>query len=136
MIKIKCSTRFDITATGVIGHYRSGKHPYSDLVSWNRARNQQRNWESLTQLISLRTQVDFLSKPICKDQLWSFEFATETEIFNDGTDPVGVLKSDDAGIPMLHDLDNFPDIDPILVTSGPGQNIWFELISINNILEN
>ena len=125
MIKIKCSTRFDITATGVTGHYKSGQHPYLNPASWNRARNQQRNWESLTQLISLRTQVDFLSKPICKDQLWSFEFATETEIFNDGTDSVGVLKADAAGIPMLHDLDNYPDIDPILITTGPSQNIWF-----------
>jgi hypothetical protein len=111
-------------------------HKIIDLESWNRARNQQRNWETLTQLISLRTQVMEINDPVCTVDGWIFDFFTETEIFNDGSDPVGVLKADSNGVPMLRELDNDPDIDSILVTQGPRQNIWFSSETINNILEN
>lgn len=139
MIKIKVRTRFDITATGVTGHFKSARLPFTDksgkkidsLDSWNRARNQQRNWESLTQLISLRTQIFNLTDPEIIDSFWQFEFQTETEIFNDSSDPVGILKADAAGIPMLQELDNDPDIEPVLITSGPKQNIWFSAETIN-----
>ena len=144
MIRIQVRTRFDITATGVTGHYKSSQIPFcdrsgntiNDVDSWTRARNQQRNWETLTQLISLRTQIIDLTDPVRDDLDWQFEFATETEMFNDGTDSVGVLKADSEGVPMLKELDNNPDIDLVLVTAGARQNIWFELIPINNTLEN
>ena len=145
MIKIKVRTRFDITATGVTGHFKSSRVPFVDaagqsideLDSWNRSRNQQRNWETLIQLISLRTQIDNLTKPVFNAQdSWSFEFTTETEIFHDGTDPVGVLKLDSDGVPMLRDLDNDPDIESVLITSGSKQNIWFSSETINTSLEN
>lgn len=144
MIKINVRTLFDITATGVTGHFKSGRIPFTDragrkivdLDSWNRARNQQRNWETLTQLISLRTQVDTITEPQCDDSIWTFDFFTELEVFNDGTDPVGVLKADSAGVPMLRELDNDPDIEPFLIVSGADQNIWFTSEAINNTLEN
>lgn len=144
MIKIEVKTLFDITSTGVTGHFKSARLPFkdrsghiiNDLEAWNRARNQQRNWETLTQLISLRTQIFDLNEPIVSKNLWQFEFQTESEIFNDGTDSVGVLKADAAGIPMLKDLDNDPNLEPILVTDGPMQNIWFTAEPINTILEN
>ena len=138
-MKYKCSTRFDITATGVTGHFKQSRVPFTDRAgnkitdtdSWNRARNQQRNWETLTQLISLRTQIGDVVEPVQDQTVWHFEFTTETEVFNDGTDPVGVLKQDANGIPMLLELDNIPDIDPVLITSGARQNIWFESKTIN-----
>jgi hypothetical protein len=138
-VKYKCSTRFDITATGVTGHFKQSRVPFTDRAgnkitdtdSWNRARNQQRNWETLTQLISLRTQIGDVVEPVQDQTVWHFEFTTETEVFNDGTDPVGVLKQDANGIPMLLELDNIPDIDPVLITSGARQNIWFESKTIN-----
>lgn len=144
MIKIKVRTLFDITATGVTGHFKSSRIPFidhaghkiTDSDSWNRARNQQRNWETLTQLIQLRTQIDNIVNPIMEDFIWEFNFTTETEIFNDGSDPVGVLKDDSIGVPMLRELDNDPDIDPVLVTTGDRQNIWFSSEAINSILEN
>ena len=74
--------------------------------------------------------------PVFNNNQWLFEFATETEIFNDGTDPVGVLKADSEGVPMLRELDNEPDVDSMLITQGPRQNIWFSSETINNILEN
>ncbi len=144
MIKIEVRTYFDITATGVTGHYTSTRGPFCDRAgltinnvdSWNRSRNQQRNWETLTQLIGLRTQTSDVVEPVQDQQVWYFEFTTETEVFSDGTDPVGVLKADSDGVPMLTLLDNRADIDSILITSGARQNIWFSSEPINNTLEN
>jgi len=139
LIKVKVHTHFDITVTGVTGHYRPTRASFCDRAgheinnsdSWNRARNQQRNWETLTQLISLRTQVSDVVEPVLNQEKWYFEFTTETEVFNDGTDPVGVLKADSDGVPMLTLLDNRADIDPVLITSGTRQNIWFASETIN-----
>jgi len=144
MIKIQVRTLFDITATGVTGHFKTSRIPFTDQAghfidsaeAWNRARDQQRNWETLTQLIQLRTQVMELLEPWQEEDQWIFEFQIETEVFNDGADPVGILKKDSADVPMLRELDNCPDIDSVLVISGPRQNIWFSSEPINNILEN
>lgn len=141
-MKFACQTLFDITATGVTGHCKITRMPFQDHAgqiinnseSWNRSRNQQRNWETLTQILSLRTQLFDLTTPI-QDQTgtrWMFEFETETDgIYGPESDPVSVLRADAIGVPMLRELNNDPDIDTILVTEGPRQNIWFAPISIN-----
>ena len=136
MIKIKCSTLFDITPTGITGHYKSFNHNFNNIEDWNRARNQQRNWETLTQILNLRTQIMIIAKPVCHNDKWSFEFESESNVWDNGIDSVGVLKADSDGVPMLLELNNISDIDRMLVTQGLRQNIWFELIPINNILEN
>ena len=136
MIKIQVRTLFDITATGVTGHYKSSRNKFNSIDDWNRARNQQRNWETITQILSLRTQIMTIINPICNNNHWEFDFESESNVWNDGTDPVGVLKSDCEGVPMLRELANNPDINAVLTTEGPRQNIWFELLPINNILEN
>ena len=141
-MKFACQTLFDITATGVTGHCKITRMPFQDHAgqiinnseSWNRSRNQQRNWETLTQILSLRTQLFDLTTPI-QDQTgtrWMFEFETETDgVYGPESDPVLVLRADAVGVPMLRELNNDPDIDTILVTEGPRQNIWFAPISIN-----
>jgi hypothetical protein len=141
-MKFICQTLFDITATGITGHFKLTRMPFQDHAgqiinnetAWNRSRNQQRNWETITQILSLRTQLFDLTQPI-QDQTgtrWMFEFETETDgIYGAESDPVSVLRADASGVPMLRDLNNTPDIDSVLVTSGPRQNIWFAPISIN-----
>jgi hypothetical protein len=136
MIQIKVRTFFDITATGVTGHFKSSKQNFKDQESWNRARNQQRNWETLTQLLNLRTQIMEITAPVNDNNLWSFEFGSEFNVWDTGSDPVGVLKNDSDRVPMLRDLDNNPDIEEFLVIEGPRQNIWFEVVPINTTLEN
>ena len=129
-MKFACQTLFDITATGVTGHCKITRMPFQDHAgqiinnseSWNRSRNQQRNWETLTQILSLRTQLFDLTTPI-QDQTgtrWMFEFETETDgIYGPESDPVLVLRADAVGVPMLRELNNDPDIDTILITEGP-----------------
>ena len=141
-MKFVCETLFDITCTGVTGHLNFSRLPFTDksgqivqnAVLWNRSRNQQRNWETITQILSLRTQLFELGMPI-QDQTgsrWMFEFETDIDgVYGDEFDPVAVLRSDAHGVPMLLNLGNRPDIDPVLVTQGLRQNIWFSPISIN-----
>ena len=137
-----CQTLFDITATGVTGHYKSARLPFQDQagqtvcndILWNRSRNQQRNWETITQILSLRTQLFAITTPIA-DQTgtqWMFEFETETNgVYGPEDDPVQILRSDANGVPMIRELNNDPDIEPVLITAGVRQNIWFAPISIN-----
>jgi hypothetical protein len=141
-MKFACQTLFDITATGVTGHCKQSRMPLRDRAgqlihdteSWNRSRNQQRNWDTITQILSLRTQLFALTDPIA-DQTgtrWMFEFETESDgIYGPESDPVSVLRADAEGVPMLRDLDNDPDVATVLITGGPRQNIWFAPISIN-----
>ena len=141
-MKFACQTLFDITATGVTGHCKQSRMPFRDCAgqlihdaeSWNRSRNQQRNWETITQILSLRTQLFALTDPIA-DQTgtrWMFEFETEFDgVYGPDTDPVSVLRADAEGVPMLRELDNNPDIATVLITEGARQNIWFAPISIN-----
>jgi hypothetical protein len=142
-MKFACQTLFDITATGITGHCKTARMPFQDragqtihdVESWHRSRNQQRNWETITQILGLRTQLFDLTDPMV-DQTgsrWMFEFETETDgIYGPESDPVAVLRADAAGVPMLRELNNDPDIETVLVTEGSRQNIWFAPISINN----
>jgi hypothetical protein len=129
-----CRTRFDITNTGVTGHYKSSRVPFRDLSgqeildesSWNRARNQQRNWETLTQLIGLRAQISDSTPPVRTGDTWTFEFSVETaDVYGTAEDTTAILRSDSEGVPMLIDLENEPGIEPVLIVTGDQQNIWF-----------
>jgi hypothetical protein len=135
-MKYACQTLFDITATGVTGHFKSTRIPFRDrsgfLIAserdWNRARNQQRNWETITQILSLRTQLFDITDPVLDSaqKLWMFEFFTEQSgTFGPELDPCEVLRSDANGVPMLQLPDGQTDINSYLITAGPGQNIWF-----------
>jgi hypothetical protein len=136
-----CRTLFDITATGVTGHVKSAQIPFrdrtgkeiTDYVTWNRARNQQRNLETITQILSMRTQLFELTDPIQQDRVWTFEFATESEgVFGDRSDPTYILRVDAEGVPMIVELENQENLSSVLITSGPFQNIWFEHMPINS----
>jgi hypothetical protein len=142
MTKIQCRCLFDITATGVTGHFKSSRIPFCDRAgrsivnesTWNISRNQQRNWETLTQLISLRTQVIDLTDPKKINGVWEFEFATETaDVYGTAEDPVGVLRNDANGVPMLSMIDNQINSSE-LIAQGLDQNIWFEPVAVNTAL--
>jgi hypothetical protein len=130
-MKIRCTTSFDITATGVTGHCKPSRIPFTDdsgtsinnEQDWNLARNKQRNWETITQLISLRTQVDNITQPVQDNDHWTFEFEVEAAgIFAADGDPLGVLKQDCAGVPML-----LGTTDTVLTMT----NIRFDIINIS-----
>jgi len=133
-MRIQCQTLFDITATGVTGHIKPSRMPFwdqagnriTDVESWHRSRNQQRNWETVTQLIGLRTQLSELTNPVQQHNRWTFEFVVDIEgLFELDQDPLGILKTDCEGVPMLTGLDEAPSSGAVLSVDS---NIWFELI--------
>jgi hypothetical protein len=138
-MKYVCQTLFDITATGVTGHFKATRIPFvdradqkiMDQATWNRSRNQQRNWETLTQILGLRTQLFDMTLPV-RDRSgtsWMFEFETETAgAFGPDSDPTQILRDDANGVPMILDLNNRSDLLPILCTQGSEQNIWFAVM--------
>lgn len=123
-------TLFDITRTGVLKIYDSRIPAFIDdadqlvrnQTEWNRSRNQQRNWETLVQLISLRAQPVMLENPkrlLAADTIslglghhwpipqtvWTVSFATEhTRVYSDGADDLGQLKRECQLVPMLTGL--------------------------------
>jgi hypothetical protein len=135
-MKIQVETTIDISATGVTGHYKPSRIPFDDHCAaritnpaeWQRSRNQQRNWETITQLISLRTQVNALTVPNKIRECWQFEFEIDNpELFLQDLDPLGVLKNDCNIVPMMEG--NSSTV--LLKTQGPDQNIWFTIVPIN-----
>jgi hypothetical protein len=139
MIRVKCSTLFDITETGVKNRSYKAKIVFKDsngqeITSsgdWNRARNQQCNWETINQIISLRTLPENITSPVFVEttKIWYFEFdvVDPASIFRDG-DPVGYLLNDCVGVPMILGLDEIAGTASTIVGTGPDTNIWFELI--------
>jgi hypothetical protein len=139
-VRIKCTTRFDITETGVKNRNHKARIVFRDAtgreitneLDWNRARNQQCNWETVNQVISLRTLPENISRPVhnAETGIWSFEFAVidPASVTCDGN-PVGYLLNDCAGVPMILGLSETPGITPILISSGSDANIWFELLA-------
>ncbi len=140
-MKIICKTLFDCTYTGVTGNFKAGQIPFNDragqsirnITDWNRARNQQRNWETILQLISLNTQPQDIVLPQCINGVWQFEFRVESaDVFaaNNNPDPLAGLKQNCTGVPMITNLNETSDIEPVLCAAGLDQNIWFESINI------
>ena len=140
-MQIRCRTLFDITQTGTTGHFKPSQVPYSDRVgnkitdlpTWNRSRNQQRNFETVLQVLQLRTQLFDVEMPAEDSGYWQFDFSIEFDgVYQLNQDPFGTLKHDCEGVPMLVGLDEKHSLTPMLTTDGSQQNIWFELITVNN----
>jgi len=140
-MKILCETSFDITATGVTGRYRATRLPFQDRAGrmietedhWNRSRNQQRNWESITQVLGLRTQALNLTDPVQENQHWHFDFEIEADsVYGSFDQPFELLYADCEGVPMILNLDETAVTTPLLCTNGADQNIWFRELPINN----
>lgn len=132
--RLVCETRFDITRTDIRGHYRPADLPRRDRqdqwihdhAAWLRARNQQRNFETLLQIISLRTLPDDISDPVCDHGRWSFSFwVPDITSVAWGADAVGALKYDAHGVPMIRGLGESADTDDVVHCYGPDINVWF-----------
>ena len=106
-------------------------------------RNQQRNWETVQQVLSLRAQLlsfDYLG--VMEDdvknysfgidyrgqhRIWQFEFTVEHEdVYSLGHDRYGALKDDFKITPIILGLDETarPSV-PLFYASGSEKNIYF-----------
>lgn len=108
---------------------RAGQ-PVTDLTSWNHSRNQQRNWETLLQILGLRAQPMDLVMPVCRNGVWEFEFLIEAEdVYNVDGNILGGLEQDCNGVPMVTGLTEHAGLGRIIITQGTDQNIWFSLLN-------
>lgn len=146
MLRIICYTLFDLTPTGIKSHYRQIKFPISDatgkvlenLTDWHIARNQQRNWETILQVVSLRIQPINISLPVNfitnlgsidptvsgTERIWSFAFDSEVpDAFTGDNDPVGILKTDVESVPLITKLTETEILTPMIRI---GKNTWFK----------
>ena len=128
-------TLVDITNTNVVTY---------DSVS----RNQQRNWETVIQVLGLRTQLMLLRPPTVievelstlnfgkaytgKHLVWEFKFGIEFDaIFAGNNRPYGTLEEDFVNVPIITKLTETVTIPvPTFSVTGDYTNIFFEAISI------
>ena len=102
---------------------------------------QQSNFNSLLQAIGLRSNVDWLRDPRkCTGSLpddikgkathWVWEVDCERdEVFLKDEDPVGLLKEDLHGVPVVDLLENSVDLNPAAFQTRNGnQNTWITII--------
>ena len=143
-MKIRCSTLFDITPTGVDNHNRTVVWPYvtrtglsitnqGDLL---RARNQQRNFDTIIQVVSMRTQpLNISAVEILEDQdpgawgfgiiaqpakVWTFTFEVESAgMWDNLGDQLYWLRSDTQGVPMILNLTETVVTEPWINSTGP-----------------
>jgi len=135
MQRLICRTLFDITRTEVKHAFNIGRLPFQDHAgqqiadhrSWMLSRNQQRNWETLIQILSLRTQPQDIADPhfwLGDNMWWAFEFSIH-DVATLALDnrPYGQIEQDCSMVPMLIGLREQVTVTPMLI---PGINIVFE----------
>ena len=129
-------TLVDITPTGQTVH----------SVEKEIERNQQRNWETVQQILSLRTQPEIISTSNLvadiKDhyfginyqgehKIWTFTFGVEyRDIYINGPDVFGLLRSDFKFTPVVTELTETAIFNkPVFYSDGPWNNIYFITLS-------
>ena len=148
MQRIKAYTLIDITSTGVIRNFKKDLL-YTDNTGnvidteqkWLFARRQQRNFETLLQLLSLRIQPMDIDGPISIDDdinryefgkhyttnhpVWMVEVGYETtDALATDNDPIGLLYSDCNNVPMMVNLLEGDNVSPY-VDCSESRNTYF-----------
>ena len=131
MKRIEVSTLFDLTRTDIKSYRRNAD---LDDETYNFKRNQQRNYETVLQCISLRCQPLNIQGPFVSesegDTIWQLSFETDRDnIFLQDRDPFGLLKKDFDGVPMIVGLEETRKdlfFTPYLITEGKSANTIFK----------
>jgi len=146
--KISCHVLFDITQTGVLN--RAKPSIDQDFDEWVYKRNTQCNFDTILQVISLRSQPEIITEPkltsikfneftnfgFLFDQYlteqypcWIFDFAVQhPSVFDDGINEFGGLYKDCDRVPMILCGTEWKKLPNFLDTSPELRNIFF----INN----
>lgn len=144
--RICCYTLFDITQTGVLNR---SKPTEDNVQEWVLKRNTQCNFDTILQVISLRSQPEIVKLPVrvemqeddldkfgflfSKSDLpafcWKFEFEVyHSSVFENGIVPFGALYNDCAGVPMIICPDQLPEVTSFLNITDELKNIYFEAL--------
>jgi hypothetical protein len=146
-------TLIDISPTGVISEFRKEtplpfvddlKQIINDQDTWGKSRNEQRNWETIVQCISIRAQPIMLEKPVVETadlfefgytgehKVWTFNFGYELpDIYLRDSDPVKLLKEQLDIIPIVAGLNETVTLDAsVLATTGLKVNTQCYLVGV------
>jgi hypothetical protein len=134
LYQYRAYTLIDITETKVL----------TQSIEQQKQRNQQRNWETIYQLLSLRAQLlefTYLSvitadvaeyafgvNYVGTHNIWSFDFAVDRDdVYAFNHDKFGVIKDDFKITPIILGLDETatPPL-PLFYASGVNNNIYFK----------
>jgi hypothetical protein len=131
MDSLVCLTLIDITNTDV----KRGE---------SKERDQQRNWETVLQVLGLKTQPIILEGPVVLDdvrpgvfgefyedkhRIWAFSFTSDTEVYN-----LEQLAQDFEQVPIILGLDETARFMlPIFHSYGTLKNVHFFLANTLNI---
>jgi sulfite reductase alpha subunit-like flavoprotein len=95
-------------------------------AAWHESRAQQSNWETVNQLISLRTLTEDVSQSEYQQDIWQFEFdVTDPAALAQDGDPLGLLKHDCNQVPVMP---THISAATLLTTAG-NANCWFEVVT-------
>lgn len=145
---IRCHTLFDITNTGILNRKAPINLPSEKLKEWELGRNRQSNFDTIIQVLSLRTQPEEITKPVestisvdddkfgflfseeTEQPCWSFDFAIYyKDAYTDGVTELGGLYNDCDGVPMIKIGTEWAKLPNFLDTSSELRNIYFEVIN-------
>jgi len=142
MERIKVTTYFDCTQTGTTSYRKIKANSHiTSTEQWDFSRNQQRNFETILQCVSLRATPEDITTPLCttsEDGMkhWTFSFSVSHDgSFATENDKTGLLKESVNGVPMIVGLsETYKEgfLMPYLIATGENSNINFELIEDRN----
>ncbi len=130
-MQITISTHYDITNTDVTRKFnknylplKNSKVTVTSEEQWVKARRQQSNFETLIQIVSLRSQPYNIS--VTKtNTIWELRFTVDsTEVFKLANDHLAILRDDCSNVPMLTDLNETSTLPGYIIGD---ENTWFTL---------
>jgi hypothetical protein len=145
--RIRCYTLFDITKTGIINRKPPANGTNQQVATWEKNRNTQCNYDTILQVVSLRSQPENITEPnqeivIFEDSdmfgfmydneeaqiTWAFDFdIIHHSVFDDGLNKLGYLYSDCDSVPMKKVGTEWDKLPSFLDTSPELRNIYFEV---------
>lgn len=150
MYRIRCHTLFNITKTGILNRRANNNSDVAQQLDWQKKRNSQCNFDTILQVISLRSQPEEISNTTPNKILfsksnnfgflfeqheeecnsWVFDFSiNHISVFADGITELGELYSDCDDVPMINGLGEWDKLPNFLDTSPELRNIYFEVLS-------
>ena len=149
--KLKCYTLFDITKTGNINRRPPVNGTPEQTKRWEKTRNTQTNFDTIIQVLSLRSQPEDITEPIeeivifdgeldmfgflfdnddIAHSCWSFEMSIpHNKVYADDINELGNLLRDCDGVPMIKVGTEWDKLPNFLDTTPELRNIHFEVIN-------
>lgn len=149
--KLKCYTLFDITRTGNVHRRPPVNGTIEQTKRWETSRNTQTNFDTIIQVLSLRSQPENITDPVQEivvfddsfdmfgflfdnedvaQSYWSFEMTIpHDKVYNDSNTELGNLLRDCDGVPMIKVGTEWDKLPNFLDTTPELKNIHFEVVN-------